>query len=86
MDALTSAAETPANIGVISAVYKIAKEVTNSSTNIEHPVKDIDGRLLGWKSHFSSVLNLHFPENAPPYTGRQPRMRTNTRINTDAPA
>ena len=65
MDALASAA----NMGDISAIYKITKEVTNSSTNIEHPVKDIDGHLLlsdekqmlRWRSRFSSVLNNHLP-------------------------
>ena len=46
IDALTSAAQTAANIGDISAVYKITTEVTNNSTNIEHPVKDIDGHHL----------------------------------------
>ena len=42
--------------------------------------------MLRWRSHFSSVLNHHLPENAQPYTGHQPRMRTNNRINTDAPS
>ena len=37
-----------ANIGDISAVYKIREEVTNSSPNVEHPVKDTDGRLYHW--------------------------------------
>ena len=46
IDALASAAQTAANIGDISAVYKITKEVTNSSPNVEHPVKDIEVRLL----------------------------------------
>ena len=49
-----------ANIGDISAVYKITKEVTNSGPNVEHPAKDIDGSLLSsdedqmvrWISHF----------------------------------
>ena len=46
IDALASATQTAANIGDISAVYKITKEVTNNNTNIEHPVKDIDGHFL----------------------------------------
>ena len=46
INALASAAQTSANIGDISAVYKITKEVTNSSPNVEDPVKDNDGRLL----------------------------------------
>ena len=72
--------------------YKI-KEVTRSSPNVEHPVKDIDGCLLSsaedqmlrWRSHFSSVLNHHLPEDVPPYTGHQTQIRTNTRISIDAP-
>ena len=46
IDALASAAQTAADIGDISAVYKITKEVTNNSTNLTHTVKDIDGHLL----------------------------------------
>ena len=42
--------------------------------------------MIRWRSHFSSELNHHLPENTPPYTGHQPRMRTNTRINTYAPS
>ena len=42
--------------------------------------------MLRWRSHFSSVLNYHLPDNAPPYTGHQPRMRSNNRISTDAPS
>ena len=73
-------------------MYEITKKVTNSSTNIQHPVKDIDDHILltdeqqmfRWRSNFSSVLNRYLAENARPYTGHQTRMRTNTRINTDA--
>ena len=79
IDALASAAQTAANIGDISAVYKI------SSTNIEHPVNGYlllsdEEQMLRWRSHFSSVLNHHLPENVTIYHHILDisRMKTNT--------
>ena len=55
---------------------KLPMEVTNSSPNVEQPVKDIDGRLflspedqiLRSRNQFSSVLKHHLSEDVPPYT------------------
>ena len=41
--------------------------------------------MIRWRSNFSSMLNHNLPENAPPHTGHQNRMSSNTFDNETLP-
>lgn len=95
INALAQSAEDAANMGNISGVYKITKQLVNSNQfTTERPIKALDGRLLStdeeqqsrWRSHFSSVLNHLLTEDASQFATRLPQLSNNNRIPTTEPS